>query len=80
MSVDDEKLMPWTKLTGKAERITLLRNITSVLYFYFFNTLLIPSGKFGPPYLGKAAAAATAALPSPTSACWVFSCFRQNLT
>ena len=43
--------------------------------------LLIPcaSGKFG--LLGKATAAATAALPCPTSACWVFSCFRnaQNM-
>ena len=30
-----------------------------------------------PPYLGKAIAAARAALPSPTSVCWVFSCFRN---
>ena len=28
--------------------------------------LLIPCGKFGPSYLGKATAAARAALPSPT--------------
>ena len=33
--------------------------------------------KFGPPYLGTVTAAARAALPSPTSACWVFSCFRN---
>ena len=32
-------------------------------------------GKFGPPYLGKATAAARTSLPSPTSACWVFSFF-----
>ena len=38
---------------------------------------VIPFGKFGPPYLGKATAAARAALPSPTSAYWVFSCFRN---
>ena len=38
---------------------------------------ITPFGNFGPPYLGKATAAARgAALPSPTSACWVFSCFR----
>ena len=34
-------------------------------------------GKFRPPYLGKATAARRTALPSPTSACWVFSCFRN---
>ena len=36
---------------------------------------IIPFGKFGLPYLGKATAAPSATLPSPTSACWVFSCF-----
>ena len=30
-----------------------------------------------PPDLGKATEAARAALPSPASACWVFSCFRN---
>ena len=38
---------------------------------------IITFGKFGPPYLGETTAAARAALPSPTSACWVFSCFRN---
>ena len=38
---------------------------------------MIPFGKFGPPYMGKAIAAARTALPSPTSACWVFPCFRN---
>ena len=49
--------------------------------FYFFNFFLytyviviIPFGKFGLPYLCKATADAGAMLPSPTSACWVFSC------
>ena len=42
-----------------------------------FENFIIPFGKFGPPYPGKATAAARAALPSPTSACWVFSCFRN---
>ena len=42
-----------------------------------YYTLLIPCGKLGPPYLGKATAASRAALPNPTSACWVFSCFRH---
>ena len=37
---------------------------------------IIPFGKFGLPiYLGKATEAASAVLPSPTSACWGFSCF-----
>ena len=43
-----------------------------------FNTLLIPFGKFGPPYLGGATAAARAALPSPTSALRVLSCSRNT--
>ena len=47
------------------------------IYIYFFNTLFIPFGKFGPPYLGKATEATRAALPSPTSAYCVFSCFRN---
>ena len=36
-----------------------------------------PFGKFGPPYLGKATAAARAAVPSHTSAYWVVLCFRN---
>ena len=36
---------------------------------------IIPLGKFGTPYRGKATAAATVALP--TQSCWVFSCFRN---
>ena len=44
----------------------------------FFNLYtLYTFGKFGPPYPGQATAASRAALPSPTSACWVFSCFRN---
>ena len=35
---------------------------------------LIPCGKFGSPYLGKATAAARAALPIPNSACGIFVC------
>ena len=46
-------------------------------FIFIFCNLLIPSGKFGPPHLGKAAVSARAALPSPTSACWVFSYFRN---
>ena len=40
-----------------------------------FDTLLTPFRKFGPPYPGKATTAARAALPTLTSACWIFSCF-----
>ena len=47
-------------------------------HLFILYTLFIPFGKFGPPYLGKATAAARATrLPSPTSACWVFSRFRN---
>ena len=47
------------------------------MYIFHF---IIPFGKFSPPYLGKATAAARVALPSPpTSACWVFSFFRNPL-
>ena len=45
------------------------------LLLLFFMHFIIPFGKFGTPYPGKATAAARAALPDPTSACWVFSCF-----
>ena len=38
---------------------------------------LIPFRKFGQRYLCKATAAARAELPSPTNACWVFSCFHN---
>ena len=46
-------------------------------YSIFFNPLYYPFRKFGPPYLGETTAATRAVLPSPTSACWVFSCFRN---
>ena len=45
------------------------------LHFFHFIHLIIPFGKLGPSDLGTATAAARAALPSPASACWVFSCF-----
>ena len=39
--------------------------------------LIIPCGKCWPTYLGKTTAAARAALPSPTRACWGRSCCRN---
>ena len=45
-----------------------------IIFFHFIH-FIIPFGKFGLPYLGTAAA--RAALPSPTSVCWVFLCFRN---
>ena len=45
---------------------------------FFIIHLIISSGKFGAPYLGKATAASRTGLPSPTSACLVFSCFRNR--
>ena len=53
------------------------------VYFEYFIIIfllihcIIALGKFGPPHLSKATAVAIAALPNPTSACWVFSCFRN---
>ena len=47
------------------------------MVLFFFIHFIIPFGKFRPHYLGKATAAARAALPSPTNACWIFSCFRN---
>ena len=46
----------------------------SVCVYY---TLLSLVGNSGRLYPGKTTAAARAALSSPTSACWVFSCFRN---
>ena len=57
-----------TEVTAKAPQAGHL-----VIYFYLYN-LVIPCRKCGPSYLGKATAAARAALPSPKSACWVFWC------
>ena len=45
--------------------------------YLFITHFIISFGKFGPPYLGKTTVATRAMLPSPTSACWVFSCFRH---
>ena len=46
--------------------------------FCFCFTLYYPFREIGLPYPGKATAAARAALiPSPTNACWIFSCFRN---
>ena len=50
-------------------------DLDSLLFSFLFYTLLIPCGEFGPPYQGKVTAAARAALPSRTSACWVSLCF-----
>ena len=49
----------------------------SWIYLFYFIRFIIPFMKFRPPYLGKAKAAVRAVLPSPTSACWIFSCFRN---
>ena len=46
----------------------------SVLSRFVSNTLLVPYGKCGSPYLGKAAAAARAALPTSIGECSIFVC------
>ena len=51
-----------------------MRTPQPLSFCFNFYTLLIPDGEFGPPYLDTATAAARAALPCPTSACWVFLC------
>ena len=65
-------------------RLPALLVLKTPFYFYFFifcNTLYILFWKFEPPCLGKATAAARAALlSSPTSACWVFSNFILHRT
>ena len=53
--------------------VTGARASTRLFWVLFYT--LIPFGKFGSLYLGKATTAARAALPNPTSAFWVFSCF-----
>ena len=48
----------------------------------FLIHFIIPFGTFGLPYPGKTTAAASAALPSPKGACWVFrvSVIQRTLT
>ena len=48
-----------------------------IFYYFFFLILYHPFREIWSPYLGKDTAAARAALPNPTNACWVFSCFRN---
>ena len=61
-----------SKTGGPDGFLSALHHILSYLIHW-----IIPFRPFGPPYLTKATAAARAALPSPTSACWVFPCFRN---
>ena len=64
------------RTVNRERQIRAWHNLLLFLFMFFIH-LIIPFGKFGPSYLGNATAAARAALPSPTSACWVFSCFRN---
>ena len=62
---------------GGSECLDSILNWTELMLlwnFLFDMIIIIPFGKFGPPYLGKATAAARAAIPSPTSARWCFLC------
>ena len=60
------------KTTCVCEEVAGMDEIYILFFFYF----IIPFRNFGPPYLGKATAAARAsAIPSPTSAYRVFSMF-----
>ena len=46
---------------------------------FFFFTSFIACRKFGLPYLGKATAAARAALPIPNSASGIFLCPKEGM-
>ena len=52
---------------------------TLAIFFFHFITSLIPCGKFESPYLGKATAAARAALPIPNRACGIFVCPNEGV-
>ena len=67
---------PRNDLTHQTRKGSRRQPSDGVFLFLFFNTALIPCGKFGSP-LGKVTAATRTALPSPTSACWVFLRFRN---
>ena len=49
------------------------------IYLFHFSTSFILCGKFGSPDLGKATAAARAALPIPNSVCGVFMCANKSM-
>ena len=56
----------------------MMMMMTTMIIVIYFTHIIIPFGKFGPTYLGKATTAAKAALPSHSSAClFCFSCFRN---
>ena len=52
--------------------------VTVLWNFFCYSSAGIFGGKFWRPNLGKATAATRAALPSPTSACWVFLFLRRH--
>ena len=80
------RLSSWWRVTytpgggwGETATVPWSTEVTSIFLFCFcfvfkLNIIhfILPFGKFGPPYLGMAAAAARAALPSPTSGCGSF--------
>ena len=57
---------------------SLKMELTETDFFSFLSTPFIPCWRFGSPDLGKAAAAARAALPISTSACGIFMCPNQG--
>ena len=65
-----------TRAQVRGGRWPCLYSAINILNFIHF---IIPFWKFGPHYLGKATAAARAALPSPICASWVILCFRNPL-
>ena len=70
---DSEKLTHFSCATDGWNKWPGGHVIKTTTFFHLIN----PCKKFGPLYLGKATAAARAALPSAAGACWVFSFFRN---
>ena len=55
----------------------LLTLVNRLEFCFLYIHFIIPFGKFGPAYLGKATKGAREEPPSPTSACWAFSCLNN---
>ena len=58
--------------TTSTKGFAFKRKAMFINYYKLFSTSFIPCGNFGSPYLGKATAAAGAALSIPNDACGIF--------
>ena len=69
----------WRGLSFLMTLSWVVKHERMMMYIFFICTLLSLLGNSGRLILVKNTAAARAAIPSPTSACWVFTCFRNPL-